>query len=109
MNNFVCRIIAAVFIIVAVSGCSRAHSDMANDSRRTVVVIQPQRGDIVSSITLPGDLVGLYQSTLYAKVTGYLKHISVDKGDWVKSGQVLAEIELPALQARLTRARAHLN
>ncbi|HWJ40262.1 MAG TPA: efflux RND transporter periplasmic adaptor subunit [Candidatus Limnocylindrales bacterium] len=109
MNKFICHIVAAVFMLAAVSGCSRAHSDASSDSRRTVVVIRPQRGDIARSMTLPGDLVGLYQSTLYAKVTGYLKHISVDKGDWVKSGQVLAEIEVPELQERLARARADLD
>jgi membrane fusion protein, multidrug efflux system len=109
MNKFVCRTIAAVCMLAAVSGCSRAHSDAPTDSRRTVMVVRPQRGDIVSSITLPGDLVGLYQSTLYAKVTGYLKTISVDKGDWVKEGQVLAVIEVPELQERLARARADLE
>src|SRR5208283_135571 len=41
-----------------------------------VVVAPPQRGTIARTLTLPGDLVGFYQSTLYAKVTGYLKTIS---------------------------------
>jgi membrane fusion protein (multidrug efflux system) len=109
MNKFFCRTIAAVCMLVAVNGCSHAHGDAPTESRRTVLVIRPQRGDIVSSITLPGDLVGLYQSTLYAKVTGYLKTISVDKGDWVKEGQVLAVIEVPELQERLARARADLE
>ncbi len=109
MNKFVCRTIAAVCMLVAVSGCSRAHNDAPSDSRRTVVVVRPQRGDMIRSITLPGDLVGLYQSTLYAKVTGYLKSISVDKGDWVKEGQVLAVIEVPELQERVARARADLE
>jgi membrane fusion protein (multidrug efflux system) len=37
-----------------------------------------------------------YQSvTLYAKVSGYLKSVKVDKGDVVKEGQVLAVIESP--------------
>ena len=109
MNQFVSRTIAAVLMLAAVSGCSRAHSDAQTDSRRTVMVVRPQRGDIVREITLPGDLVGLYQSTLYAKVTGYLKSISVDKGDWVKEGQVLAVIEVPELQERLARAHADLE
>jgi len=109
MNKFLGRTIAAVCILTAATGCSRAHNEAPNDSRRTVVVIRPQRGDMIRSITLPGDLVGLYQSTLYAKVTGYLKSISVDKGDWVKNGQVLAEIEVPELQQRLARARADLE
>ena len=109
MNKFLGRTLAAVCILVAATGCSRPHSDAPSDSRRTVVVIRPDRGDMIRSIALPGDLVGLYQSTLYAKVTGYLKSISVDKGDWVKNGQVLAEIEVPELQQRLARARADLE
>jgi membrane fusion protein (multidrug efflux system) len=37
-----------------------------------------------------------YQSvTLYAKVSGYLKAVKVDKGDVVKQGQILAVIESP--------------
>jgi membrane fusion protein (multidrug efflux system) len=37
-----------------------------------------------------------YQSaTLYAKVSGYLKSVKVDKGDVVKQGQILAVIESP--------------
>ncbi len=109
MNKLLGRAIAAVGIIVIATGCSHPHSEAPSESRRTVPVIRPQRGDIVRSITLPGDLVGLYQSTLYAKVTGYLKSISVDKGDWVKEGQVLAEIEVPELQQRLARAKADME
>ncbi len=109
MNKLFGRTIAAIGIMVVATGCSRPHSEAPSDSRRTVVVIRPQRGDMVRSITLPGDLVGLYQSTLYAKVTGYLKSISVDKGDWVKEGQVLAVIEVPELQQRLARAKADME
>ena len=39
----------------------------------------------------------MQQVTLYAKVSGYLKEIKVDKGDKVKAGQVLAVIESPEL------------
>ena len=60
-------------------------------------------------ITLPGDLVGLNEAALYAKVTGYLKRIDVDKGDWVRKGQMLAEIEVPELEQKLKRARANLE
>jgi membrane fusion protein (multidrug efflux system) len=109
MKRLVLLITAALWILTALAGCSRAPADPATVSKRTVVVVRPQRGDMIRSITLPGDLVGLYQSTLYAKVTGYLKSISVDKGDWVKSGQVLAEIEVPELQQRLARAKADLE
>ena len=91
-------------------GCSRGNADAAEDVMKpTVTVVQPHRADMVRAITLPGDLVGYYQADLYGKVSGYLKSISVDKGDAVKAGQALAEIEVPELQQKLRRARANLE
>jgi RND family efflux transporter MFP subunit len=46
------------------------------------------------------------EATLYAKVAGYLKTISVDKGDSVKEGALLAEIEAPEMLADMVKARA---
>jgi membrane fusion protein, multidrug efflux system len=102
-------LMAAILTAATAAGCSHAHSDTSTDLRPTVAVITPQRGDAVRSLSIPGDLVGFYQSNLYAKVTGYLKKIPVDKGDWVKKGQVLAEIEVPELEQRVERARAGLT
>src|SRR6185312_14088457 len=44
-------------------------------------------------ITLLGDTRPYQVATLYGKVAGYVKTISVDRGDRVKSGQVIAEVE----------------
>lgn len=96
-------------LTVVLSACPRDLKSRSSSTAPAVVVATPQRGTITRSLTLPGDLVGYYQSPLYAKVTGYLKTISVDKGDWVKAGQVLAEIEVPELQQRLERARADME
>jgi membrane fusion protein (multidrug efflux system) len=94
---------------LVLAGCEREPADTLALAPPRVVVVRPRRGEAVRSLTLPGDLVGFYQSALYAKVTGYLKSISVDKGDWVKAGQVLAVIEVPELQQRLERAQANLK
>ena len=96
-------------IAVALCECGREEKSPSSSRAPVVVVATPQRGTIARSLALPGDLVGYYQSPLYAKVTGYVKSISVDKGDWVKAGQVLAEIEVPELQQRLERARADMD
>ena len=100
---------AALALSVA-AGCSNGVADPSAGSRPPPVgVVRPARGAMTRSITLPGDLVGLYEASLHAKVTGYLKSISVDKGDWVKKGDVLAEIEVPELEQKLQRARASLT
>ncbi len=74
-----------------------------------VDVVHPRQGAIAKGIDLPGDVVGFYEAALHSKVTGYLKTISVDKGDSVKAGQVLAEIEVPELHSNLMRAQANLE
>lgn len=100
----------AILVMAAalLTGCHREEVDTPAVKPR-VVVIRPQRGEATRSIILPGDVVGYYQSALYAKVTGYLKDILVDKGDRVKKGQVLANIEVPELRQRLDRARSNLQ
>ncbi len=93
-------------------GCGARSADTAPLTAAilpTVSVMHPRRADATRSVTLPGDIAGWADSELYAKVTGYLRRIDVDKGDWVKTGQVLAEIEVPELQQRLERARAKLQ
>jgi membrane fusion protein, multidrug efflux system len=96
--------------LLGMLGCEAGRADPAQHTTpATVTVVQPKRGDVVRSITLPGDLVGFYEAALHAKVSGYLKSISVDKGDSVTQGQVLAEIEVPELQQNLKRARANLE
>jgi membrane fusion protein (multidrug efflux system) len=108
MKRFV-MIVGCISVIATVAGCGRRAVATRVDHRPIVPVVSPQRGATIRSITLPGDLVGLYESTLYSKVTGYLSRISVDKGDWVTQGQVLAQIEVPELQQRYERARADLQ
>ena len=70
-----------------------------------VTIVRPVRGEIARRVTLPGSVQAYQQAVLYAKVAGYLRSIHVDKGDSVKAGVVLADIEVPELVAVLTRFR----
>ncbi len=102
--------VIAFVLVIAAGGCGRnAPVPAGADKVRTVAVVRAQRRDAVQSITLPGDLVGFYEAALHSKVTGYLRKVLVDKGDWVKQGQVLATLEVPELLQNLERARARLQ
>jgi membrane fusion protein (multidrug efflux system) len=95
---------------IAVAGCGTPEADSAiAQAPPRVTVTMPERRDVTRTSTLPGDVSGLNEAALYAKVTGYLQRIDVDKGDWVKKGQTLAVIEVPELQQKLKRARANLD
>src|SRR6266568_5541375 len=93
------------------SGCKPTPSEPAQTPIAPVVVqaAQPKRGPIIRYVTLPGEIKPYQQATLYAKVAGYLKTISVDKGEQVKEGALLAEIEVPELLAERARYRAEVE
>ncbi len=60
-------------------------------------------------LTLPGETAPWYESTIYARVDGYVASWKVDIGDHVKKGQVLATIDTPDLDAKLAAARAKVK
>jgi membrane fusion protein (multidrug efflux system) len=105
------RVGLALALLMTAGWCACEHQDTsaAPQGAQTVMVVQPRRLDAVRKITLPGDLTGFFQATLYAKVTGYLRKINIDKGDWIHKGEVLAEIEVPELEDRLNRETARLK
>src|SRR5262245_45009280 len=71
-----------------------------------VQVTKPMRKDLTYTITLPGNIAPLYQTTLYAKVSGYLKWIGPDKGDAVKKNNVVAIIDAPEVEEQYQQAAA---
>ena len=60
------------------------------------------------NIKLLGDVRSGATTVLYAKVAGYLNTISVDKGDKVEAGQLIARIESPELEQQYSGASADL-
>jgi RND family efflux transporter MFP subunit len=73
-----------------------------------VQTIHPRRGSITRNLTLPAEVKPYQEATLYAKVTGYLKTIAVDKGDRIKQNEFMAEIEAPELLADVAKYKAEL-
>jgi RND family efflux transporter MFP subunit len=60
-------------------------------------------------LVLPGETAAWYETTIYARVSGYVANWRVDIGDRVKKGEALANIETPELDAQLAAARAQLQ
>jgi membrane fusion protein (multidrug efflux system) len=56
------------------------------------------------SVKLTGDLAPYQAVDIYARVTGYLEKISVDRGSAVQKGQVIAELSAPEMQAQVAEA-----
>jgi len=73
-----------------------------------IEVIKSTKGPEFRPIKLLGDVRSAQTATIYGKVSGYLKSINVDKGDMVKAGQVIGEIESPELEQQFAGASADL-
>src|SRR5205807_746096 len=58
------------------------------------------------SLDLPGEIHGYVETSVYAKIPGYLTSIRVDKGDRVKQGDVIAILTSPEIDHQVANALA---
>jgi RND family efflux transporter MFP subunit len=72
-------------------------------------VVKPSRGGLERVTNQPGTIRGFDHVPLFAKVTGYLQELKVDRGDRVKEGQLLAVIYDPELEVAVLQAQANLD
>ncbi len=77
----------------------------ATEGRR-VLVTRPQHGAGNRTLEVPATVRGFDEAPVYAKISGYLKRILVDKGDRVTEGQVIAELESPEVDQQVANAQA---
>ncbi|TSA02598.1 MAG: efflux RND transporter periplasmic adaptor subunit, partial [Nitrospiraceae bacterium] len=78
-------------------------------STQKVSVISPRLLPPEETITLPGNIQAWYEAQIYAQVSGYVKMWYKDYGALVKQGDMLAEINAPALDAQYAQAKADLE
>jgi RND family efflux transporter MFP subunit len=110
--------VLAIFVCVAYLGY-RYYVDRINaeDLKAITIDTSIQRVSVISpnvlppteTITLPGNVQAWYEAQIYAQVTGYVKMWHKDYGALVKKGDVLAEINAPALDAQYAQAKADLE
>jgi RND family efflux transporter MFP subunit len=73
-----------------------------------VQVVTATKSAQIRDVRLLGDSRPYTSATLFTKVAGYLKSVSVDKGDPVKAGQVIAEVDSAETDALYDAAVADL-
>jgi RND family efflux transporter MFP subunit len=75
----------------------------------TVAVAQATTEDLSHDLVLTAEFRPFQEVDLMAKVAGYVKTISVDVGDRVKQGQLLAILEIPEMADDRARAQAGVD
>jgi RND family efflux transporter MFP subunit len=88
-----------------------ARAAMAEEAARgpRLMVATVTQGPKERTIQLLGDAKAYSTATLFAKVSGYVKAVYVDKGDQVTAGQVIADIESLELDSQYQSAMADLD
>jgi RND family efflux transporter MFP subunit len=110
-------VIAIILLMVATAGLVLARdrwlthqtSDLSREAQAGphVLVAQVSRTKGTRVLRLPATVRGFDETDIYAKVPGYLKSVSVDKGDRVRAGQVLATVESPETDQQVANYRAN--
>jgi RND family efflux transporter MFP subunit len=67
------------------------------------------RRNLQRSITISSELVPFQEIDVYAKESGFVKHLYVDYGSRVQAGQLMATLEIPELEAQLQEDEAAIK
>jgi membrane fusion protein, multidrug efflux system len=112
-------VVAIVVALIATAGLvlarelwiGRQTSELQSENQAGphVLVTDVLQTPSTRELKLPATIRGFDETDIYAKVPGYLKTISVDKGDRIRKGQLLAVLTSPELDQQVANARANYN
>lgn len=111
--------LVSLLALALVAGCDaqakrdgedeKKKQDEAKEQPTPVVVGTVERGSIVSTISTASTIEAERQVTIHAESTGRLVDLTVEEGDKVKKGQVIARIRFDAQTNSLVRANTSLE
>jgi RND family efflux transporter MFP subunit len=96
---------AGGLLLLALAGCQDPQTPQA-EAPPAAAVSTVQRGTISHVLSLAGQFQPYQVVDVHAKVSGYLRHIYVDIGDKVHTGQTLGVLEVPELNAQYRSTQA---
>jgi len=93
--------LAAMVLLLVFTACS--HKEQEKEQKKetktvTYATAPVKRMNPEYEISVPAELKPYEQVAVYAKVTGFVKRLYVDRGDWVRKGQLLAVLEAPEME-----------
>ena len=109
-------LVIIVLLVVGLSGAfilrrrsEKAHTEDTPARLPAASVARVVLGTISSELRVAGQFTAYQEVDLHAKVSGYIRRINVDIGDRVRAGEVIANLEVPELNAQVTGAQAEIR
>ncbi len=102
----------AMLMALGFSSCGGGRNDKVEANAQQVVTVgvtDVVKKTLSRQITLSSELVPFQEIDVYAKESGYVQKLNVDYGTHVKTGQVIATLEIPELQAQLQEDQAEIK
>mgnify|MGYP001942371153 CR=1 FL=1 len=97
---------------VFLAGCSESTAEIAEEKKTEfaipVTVASIERSSISSNFHTTATLESRTEADIITRVTGIVEQLSVEEGDYVEKGQVLAKIDPRRYQLTLDKANAEL-
>jgi RND family efflux transporter MFP subunit len=97
-------VLPACIVVLGLSGSSLFGQGAASVETAKVV-----SRTLEKTVTIPGDLTPYQGVNIHAKVSGFVESIAVDRGTWVKRGQVLGRLSAPELHAQRAETEAKVQ
>jgi len=95
---------------ITLPSCSKSSSTTVEAAAQSVVapviVARVERHNLSRQLTVAAAFRPYQEIEVHAKVAGYVKNIRVDVGDRVRSGELLATLEIPEMAGELAQAAA---
>jgi len=104
-----------IFILVPtlllITACSKNTKQETQERSAipTLEIVSPIVDQPFYTINLPGELKPYEEVEIHAKIKGFVKKIYVDRGSFVKKGQLLAVLEAPEITQQYLSAKSNEN
>ena len=108
MSSKASKILWISMIVTMIQSCSQEAGvkQPVKTQAPTIEAISIQEKQLSKQVTLPGELKPWNKVNILARVRGYVGQAYVDRGSFVKKGQVLVTLEAPEIEAELSNAKA---
>lgn len=102
-------IFLAITVLVVFRLSTGAKADMKKSQLITVGVVSPLRQDLDIRLAYTADISPNQVVNIFSRVNGYIAKLHVDKGDLVRTNQLLLEIDHTDYQHAVNQAKANLS